>query len=362
MSTTEVDDPVTTPAPGRAMSLPVVAVLACAILLSLLGLQLALKLPGGQGIEDLLGWTHPDAVAAALSHWRGLSMLPPGSPAPQRWHVEAAYLLVDTGLFMPVYAVLLLMGAHALHTELQSDDALPGRSELGDWLRRGYFTATAVGVALLLVVDAVENHGGAVRIGVPGWLFSGCLVAGAVFGVAMWTAATHARVEVRRAAWWWLVLAFVVGALLVRATVAGTQTRWARISAQVRDALAAKSMAGETVERVVAVFVPFVLLLAAASAWTRGLRGSADEALLAGLAVLVVACPCSLGLAAPLAHALAIAQAAQRGILVRGGGVLEKLARLRGVAFDKTGTLTAAALQPERLAADFHRPAYTLPD
>jgi len=215
MSTTEADDPVTTAKPRRAMSLPVVAVLACAILLSLLGLQLALKLPGGQGIEDLLGWTHPEAVAAALSHWRGLSMLPPGSPAPQRWHVEAAYLLVDTGLFMPVYAVLLLMGAHALHTELQSDDALPGRSELGDWLRRGYFTATAVGVALLLVVDAVENHGGAVRIGVPGWLFSGCLVAGAVFGVAMWTAATHARVEVRRAAWWWLVLAFVVGALLV---------------------------------------------------------------------------------------------------------------------------------------------------
>jgi Cu2+-exporting ATPase len=142
------------------------------------------------------------------------------------------------------------------------------------------------------------------------------------------------------------------GVLLVRATVAGTQTRWARISVQVRDALAAKSMAGETVERVVAVFIPFVLLLAAASAWTRGLRGSGDDALLAGLAVLVVACPCSLGLAAPLAHALAIAQAAQRGILVRGGGVLERLARLRGVAFDKTGTLTAAALQPEHLAAD----------
>ena len=58
MSTTEADDPVTTAKPRRAMSLPVVAVLACAILLSLLGLQLALKLPGGQGIEDLLGWTH----------------------------------------------------------------------------------------------------------------------------------------------------------------------------------------------------------------------------------------------------------------------------------------------------------------
>ncbi len=144
------------------------------------------------------------------------------------------------------------------------------------------------------------------------------------------------------------------GLLLVRATVAGTRTRWVRISRQVRDALAAKSLAGETVDRAVALFIPGVLLLAAASAWYWWNHGAGppDAALLAGLAVLVVACPCSLGLAAPLAHALAIGQAAQRGILIRGGGVLEKLARIQGVAFDKTGTLTDETLAPQCLRID----------
>ncbi|MGH8785076.1 MAG: heavy metal translocating P-type ATPase [Cupriavidus necator] len=139
--------------------------------------------------------------------------------------------------------------------------------------------------------------------------------------------------------------------LLVRATVAGSQTRWQQIGRQVREALARKSLAGDTVDRIIAVFIPGVLALAAASAWFWGSRAgapaqAADAAMLAGLAVLVVACPCSLGLAAPLAHALAIGQAAQRGILVRGGDVLERLARLKGIAFDKTGTLTADALHP----------------
>ena len=144
------------------------------------------------------------------------------------------------------------------------------------------------------------------------------------------------------------------GLLLVRATEAGAQTRWIRISRQVREALAAKSLAGETVDRVVAVFIPGVLLLAVASTWYWAWagRGPLDAALLAGLAVLVVACPCSLGLAAPLAHALAIGQAAQRGILVRGGGVLEKLARIKGVAFDKTGTLTGETLEALSLRVD----------
>jgi Cu2+-exporting ATPase len=142
------------------------------------------------------------------------------------------------------------------------------------------------------------------------------------------------------------------GALVIRATVAGAQTRWIRISAQVRSALASKSLAGQTVERFVALFIPAVLGIAAASAWYWAGRSGSDAALLAGLAVLVVACPCSLGLAAPLAHALAIGDAAQRGILVRGGVVFERLVRLRGIAFDKTGTLTLQALEPVRFTVD----------
>ena len=126
----------------------------------------------------------------------------------------------------------------------------------------------------------------------------------------------------------------------------GQQTRWVQIGRMVREALASKSLAGQTIDRVAAAFIPGVLLLAAATAWFWWSRGDVETALLAGLAVLVVACPCSLGLAAPLASALAIGQAAQRGILIRSGGVLERLARLRGIAFDKTGTLTSHELLP----------------
>jgi P-type Cu2+ transporter len=130
------------------------------------------------------------------------------------------------------------------------------------------------------------------------------------------------------------------GQLLIRTTAAGTNTRWVQISRLVREALARKSLTGDLVDRVAAIFIPFVLLLAAGSLWFWSDRSSFDQALLAGLAVLVVACPCSLGLAAPLATTLGIGQAAQRGILVRGGCVLERLARVRTLAFDKTGTLT----------------------
>lgn len=133
------------------------------------------------------------------------------------------------------------------------------------------------------------------------------------------------------------------GLLLLRASAPGLQTRWVRMGRMVREALASKSLTGERVDRIAADFIPGVLLLALAAAWFWYQRSGMDAALLCGLSVLVVACPCSLGLAAPLASALAISQAAQRGILVRHGGVFERLAGLRGVAFDKTGTLTHEA-------------------
>jgi Cu2+-exporting ATPase len=135
------------------------------------------------------------------------------------------------------------------------------------------------------------------------------------------------------------------GQLLVRATTAGIDTRWVRMSRLVRDALYRKSPLGESVDRVAALFVPTVLLLAIATVWYWSGRGPFEQALMTGLAVLVVACPCSLGLAAPLATALGLGQAARRGIIIRGGGVLERLAGIKVVAFDKTGTLTTGALQ-----------------
>jgi Cu2+-exporting ATPase len=142
------------------------------------------------------------------------------------------------------------------------------------------------------------------------------------------------------------------GALYVMATSAGNDTRWIRISRMVRAALAGKSRLGQLIDNAAALFVPLVLLLSAATVWFWSARLPLEAALLGGLAVLVVACPCSLGLAAPLATALGIGRAARRGVLVRGGDVFERLARVRSIAFDKTGTLTQGRPEPVSLATD----------
>jgi P-type Cu2+ transporter len=141
------------------------------------------------------------------------------------------------------------------------------------------------------------------------------------------------------------------GQLLLSAIGNGRDTRWIRISRMVQTALAQKSLRGEMVDRVTAWFIPGVLLLAVATVVYWAGHGSLEQALLSGLAVLVVACPCALGLAAPLAMSLGIARAAERGVLLRGGAVLEKLAGLQAIAFDKTGTLTQGRLQMLSLAS-----------
>jgi Cu2+-exporting ATPase len=130
------------------------------------------------------------------------------------------------------------------------------------------------------------------------------------------------------------------GPLLVSVSRAGTATRWAQICRAVRESLAQRSPTQRVVDRVAGASIPVVVALSALTvlAWMRSLPF--DQALLAGLAVLVVACPCGLGFAAGLAGSLGIARLASRGCLVRGSGVLESLARVRSVAFDKTGTLT----------------------
>ena len=138
------------------------------------------------------------------------------------------------------------------------------------------------------------------------------------------------------------------GQLLIRTTDTGDDTRWGQIGRFVSAALDRKSVAAEIIDCVAAVFVPMVILLALATMfywhW-----GDLQQGLPAALAVLVVACPCALGLAAPLATAIGLGQAAQRGVLIRGGGVLENLAGIKAVAFDKTGTLTDGRMRLQHI-------------
>jgi Cu2+-exporting ATPase len=131
------------------------------------------------------------------------------------------------------------------------------------------------------------------------------------------------------------------GPLLIKSSSAGTTTRWAQICRSVRDALIRRSPTQRIADRVVGLSVPIVLALGGLTVlyWAQWLPF--DRAMLVGLAVLVVACPCAVGLAAPLATSLGIGRLARCGCLVREPGALEVLARTRFLAFDKTGTLTS---------------------
>jgi Cu2+-exporting ATPase len=131
-------------------------------------------------------------------------------------------------------------------------------------------------------------------------------------------------------------------AITVRVTTPATESFVARVARLVEEAQNRRAPVQALADRLAAVFVPLVILLAVATwiAWL--LQGLAPgPALLIAVSVLVVACPCALGLATPTAVLVASGTGASLGILFRGGDILEKTARLTTVALDKTGTLTA---------------------
>jgi P-type Cu2+ transporter len=150
------------------------------------------------------------------------------------------------------------------------------------------------------------------------------------------------------------------GSLVVEAAVAGTESRWALICRAVRESLTRRGTAQRLTDRVAGAFVPLVLLIAAFTVFHWAGQGSFEQALFTGLAVLVVACPCALGLAAPLATTLGIGGLARHGALVRGPEVLERLARVRVAAFDKTGTLTVGKARLTAIETDGTTPAEEL--
>jgi len=131
------------------------------------------------------------------------------------------------------------------------------------------------------------------------------------------------------------------GRVLMVVDAVGGQTLLAQIIRRVVDAQATKPPIQRLVDRVSAVFVPVVLGIALATGvgwWAWGLP--ADEALIRAVAVLVIACPCALGLATPAAIMAGTGAAARHGILIKDPEALERAHRVTVVAFDKTGTLT----------------------
>ena len=137
------------------------------------------------------------------------------------------------------------------------------------------------------------------------------------------------------------------GSFVFRAARVGSETALARIVKLVADAQGSRAPIQRLADRVAAIFVPIVLSLAALTFlawWAFGPEPSALYALTSAVAVLVIACPCAMGLATPTAIMVATGRGAELGVLVKNATALELLDRVNTIVFDKTGTLTVGRL------------------
>lgn len=148
------------------------------------------------------------------------------------------------------------------------------------------------------------------------------------------------------------------GRLVVRATAVGADTELGRIATLVTEAQAEKAPVQRLADRISAVFVPTVVVIAIAtySTWI-ALSHTQSDAIRAAVSVLVIACPCALGLATPTALLVGTGRGAQLGVLIRGPQILESTRRINTIALDKTGTLTTGAMSVHEVTiiGDHHR-------
>ena len=135
------------------------------------------------------------------------------------------------------------------------------------------------------------------------------------------------------------------GRLVVRATEVGQNTRMAQLATLVEDAQLHKAAVQKLADRISAVFVPIVIAIAVLTIIGWALTGAPlAVGFTAGIAVLVIACPCALGLATPVALMVGTGRAAQMGIIVSGPDAIESSARISTVVLDKTGTVTSGVM------------------
>jgi cation-transporting ATPase V/Cu+-exporting ATPase len=142
------------------------------------------------------------------------------------------------------------------------------------------------------------------------------------------------------------------GVLTVRATAVGADTALAHIVRVVEAAQASKAPVQRLADRIAGVFVPVVLVLALVTFAAWSLTGDGTHGLEAAVAVLIIACPCALGLATPTAIMVGTGVGARLGVLIRGGEVLERSTKVDTVVFDKTGTLTRGEMAVTDVVVD----------
>lgn len=140
------------------------------------------------------------------------------------------------------------------------------------------------------------------------------------------------------------------GSIQFSATQVGSMTVLSRIIRMVEDAQGEKAPIQQIADKISSIFVPTVLGLALLTLLTTGLvTGDWQQAIVHSVSVLVIACPCALGLATPTAIMVGTGLGAKSGILIKGGGALEKIAHLTTIVLDKTGTIT----EGKPVVADF---------
>ena len=142
------------------------------------------------------------------------------------------------------------------------------------------------------------------------------------------------------------------GDLVLRVNAASDQGTLARLVAAVRDSRDRKGAYQQLTDRIAGYFFPFVTVIAGAVFAAHGLTSGPMTGLMAGLSVLLIACPCALGLATPMAVWAGMGTAARRGVVFRSPEALERLATVKALRFDKTGTLTTGRPMLSKLVCD----------
>lgn len=144
------------------------------------------------------------------------------------------------------------------------------------------------------------------------------------------------------------------GNLRVQATAVGSASVLSNIIRMVREAQGQKPPLQKLADKISAIFVPAVLGIAVITLLVSyfALDTGFENAMMRAIAVMVISCPCAMGLATPAAVAVGLGRAARNGILIKGGDTLQRLKTIKNIVFDKTGTLTTGKLQIESFTVD----------
>ena len=142
--------------------------------LVLYAFQQALRLPSGYGVDDLLGWSEPATILAALQNWCP-------DNASGRWRAAVVYVLADTAFFMPFYGALILVASRGMTAALQ-----PGTAPLARFFKSLLQPLSWLLVIALWIVDGVENFGGAQRVGVATWGYGVSVAIALALFLAFW--------------------------------------------------------------------------------------------------------------------------------------------------------------------------------